>query len=97
MTNKERKAALEIVRPDDLSDPSYAHNDESIKMINDIDFVLSTEKEFTCKLGKSITIEVVKGNIVEEATDAITNAANEKLKLGGGVAGAIREAGGPVI
>jgi len=43
------------------------------------------------------TIELVQGDITELATDAIVNAANAQLQLGGGVAGAIRRKGGPAI
>ena len=42
-------------------------------------------------------IELVQGDITELATDAIVNAANTQLQLGGGVAGAIRRKGGPAI
>jgi len=38
-----------------------------------------------------------EGDITEEAVDAIVNAANSHLELGAGVAGAIREKGGPTI
>lgn len=38
-----------------------------------------------------------QGDITELAVDAIVNAANEDLVLGGGVAGAIRRKGGPAI
>jgi O-acetyl-ADP-ribose deacetylase (regulator of RNase III) len=38
-----------------------------------------------------------EGDITAEAVDAIVNAANERLVLGAGVAGAIRERGGPSI
>ena len=40
---------------------------------------------------------IVIGDLVEQDVDAIVNAANNDLQLGGGVAGAIRRAGGPSI
>ncbi|ROR01770.1 macro domain-containing protein [Desulfosoma caldarium] len=42
-------------------------------------------------------IMLVQGDITEMETDAIVNAANAQLVLGGGVAGAIRTKGGPEI
>ncbi|UCG48824.1 MAG: macro domain-containing protein [Phycisphaerales bacterium] len=42
-------------------------------------------------------LELVDGDITEMETDAIVNAANAQLVLGGGVAGAIRRKGGPTI
>ena len=42
-------------------------------------------------------LEIVEGDITEVEADAIVNAANEDLELGSGVAGAIRERGGPSI
>ena len=42
-------------------------------------------------------IEILQGDLTEMDVDAIVNAANNDLKLGGGVAGAIRRKGGPVI
>ena len=43
------------------------------------------------------TLELMQGDITEMDTDAIVNAANVQLVLGGGVAGAIRRKGGPQI
>lgn len=42
-------------------------------------------------------IELVKGDITELDVDCIVNAANSMLKMGGGVAGAIRRKGGQKI
>ena len=42
-------------------------------------------------------IEILQGDLTEMNTDAIVNAANNDLQLGGGVAGAIRRKGGPEI
>ena len=42
-------------------------------------------------------LELVEGDITEMETEAIVNAANAQLIMGGGVAGAIRKKGGPNI
>ncbi len=42
-------------------------------------------------------VTLQEGDLTEQETDAIVNAANNQLVLGAGVAGAIREKGGPTI
>lgn len=42
-------------------------------------------------------IELIVGDITDLEVDAVVNAANAQLQLGGGVAGAIRKKGGPSI
>jgi len=46
---------------------------------------------------KNTEIKVVMGDITELRTDAVVNAANNALVMGGGVAGAIKKKGGKVI
>jgi O-acetyl-ADP-ribose deacetylase len=46
---------------------------------------------------KNCEIQLIQGDITEQETDAIVNAANKDLILGAGVAGAIRRKGGPQI
>jgi len=46
---------------------------------------------------ENCVLELLEGDITEMQTEAIVNAANARLILGGGVAGAIRRKGGPRI
>jgi O-acetyl-ADP-ribose deacetylase (regulator of RNase III)/ADP-ribose pyrophosphatase YjhB (NUDIX family) len=46
---------------------------------------------------KETEIKIIKGDITELKVDAIVNAANNKLVMGGGVAGAIKKKGGQAI
>ncbi|MCJ7750422.1 MAG: macro domain-containing protein [Armatimonadetes bacterium] len=45
----------------------------------------------------SITIRILEGDICDRDVDAIVNAANNQLWMGGGVAGAIKRRGGVAI
>ena len=51
----------------------------------------------TAQVSPTMTVKIIQNDITSEQVDAITNAANEQLWHGGGVAGAISRKGGPEI
>ena len=62
-----------------------------------VDTEISKDEEYTGVIGGLLRVQVVQIDITKETSDAITNAANEHLMHGGGVAGAISSKGGFAI
>ena len=57
----------------------------------------SIAKETAFFVRSGIRVALCRGDLTEETTDAIVNAANEKLRHGGGLAGMISRKGGKTI
>ncbi len=55
----------------------------------DIETAANKDEQYTGVIGGNATVQIAQCDITNEVTDAITNAANEQLWLGAGVAGAI--------
>ena len=56
----------------------------------------NTDKRIVIQMNNT-TLELVEGDITDLDVEAIVNAANENLVLGGGVAGTIKRRGGPSV
>ena len=55
-----------------------------------------TRNRLTIKLNET-RLDLIEADITELEVEALVNPANEDLKMGSGVAGAIRDKGGPSI
>ena len=85
---KDEQAQVDQVKEDLVKHP-WEH-----EITRDIEFNLPSKKEYRGILNGWLDVSVNLGDITNEDVDAITNAANEYLSHGAGVAGAIMRRGG---
>ena len=84
-------------QPDTAERPYAQELVEYLKAFVKAETELDKEKKYVGVIEGNLAVEVVQVDITEETSDAITNAANSKLKHGSGVARAISDKGGPEI
>lgn len=79
--------------------PVIAFNQGNIKRIaKDCQtFVIFPEETLASFYIEGVKVELQMSNIVHQHADALVNAANSKLSLGGGVSGALSKAAGPKL
>ncbi len=70
---------------------------EKIKFLTVGAIIRSEDKMKKSREIGGTSLEIVKGDITSQKTDAVVNAANKRLAPGGGVAGAIHDAAGPEL
>ncbi|CDW75525.1 UNKNOWN [Stylonychia lemnae] len=78
-------------------DNEHSQTKNENNLSQDINCYYKVVGKFQVLLEGWLEVSVNMGDITDEKVDAITNAANEYLQHGGGVAGAISKKGGPKI
>ena len=89
---KEMVDTIRACRADHLSFSVYLDDEEIVDYLHK--YLPAAERPSRAYRLNSTQVVLMMGDITETVADAIVNAANTELKLGGGVSGAIREAAG---